>query len=105
MNEKLDNAKKALHRYNDRNSKPNPAHLAGALADLIAIIEEGKVTQEARIHYSYGVNSGTLETLDTPESIADAVERYERASMGPIGVDKIETRTKVVWKTAWQEKA
>lgn len=38
--ERLDEARKALARYEDRNSKPNPAHLAEALRGLIAIVEE-----------------------------------------------------------------
>lgn len=37
--EQLSEAKKALARYEDRNSKPNPAHLADAVRGLIALVE------------------------------------------------------------------
>lgn len=38
--ERLDEAEKALARYEDRSSKPNPAHLADAVRGLIALVEE-----------------------------------------------------------------
>lgn len=38
--ERLDEARKALTRYEDRNSKPNPAHLADAIRGLISLAEE-----------------------------------------------------------------
>lgn len=37
--DRLTEAKKALVRYEDRNSKPNPAHLADAVRGLIALVE------------------------------------------------------------------
>ncbi|GAA1148005.1 hypothetical protein GCM10009651_35900 [Microbacterium natoriense] len=33
-------AKKALTRFEDRNSKPNPAHLADAVRGLLALVDE-----------------------------------------------------------------
>ncbi|KIP90169.1 hypothetical protein RU09_11860 [Microbacterium sp. MEJ108Y] len=38
--ERLTEARKALARYEDRNSKPNPAHLADAIRGLMALVEE-----------------------------------------------------------------
>lgn len=38
--ERLSEARKALARYEDRNSKPNPAHLADAVRGLIALVDE-----------------------------------------------------------------
>ena len=57
--------------------------------------------EEARIYYRYGVNSGTLTTLNTPKAIARAVEDHERRTMGRIGVEKIEARTKVTHTSPW----
>ena len=102
--EQVAKARKALDRYRDRNSKPNPEHLADALSDLLEVLESAKVTEQARIHYRYGVNSGTLETINTPEHIASTVQQYERQSMGPIGVEKVETRTKIEWKSEWADR-
>jgi len=62
---------------------------------------ETERVEEARIHYRYGVNSGTLAAWNTPESIALAVEDHERRTMGPIGVEKIETRTKITRISPW----
>lgn len=39
---KLERANGALRRYRDRNSRPNPAHLADSLRDLIEIVEGGR---------------------------------------------------------------
>lgn len=64
---------------------------------------ETKCIEQARIHYRYGVNSGTLTTLNTPEAIADTIEREERRTMGPIGAGKIETRTKVTRTSPWRQ--
>lgn len=38
--ERLTEARKALSRFEDRNSKPNPAHLADAVRGLIALVED-----------------------------------------------------------------
>lgn len=62
---------------------------------------ETERVEEARIHYRYGVNSGTLAARNTPESIAAAVEVHERRTMGPIGVERIEVRTKVTRTSPW----
>lgn len=102
--EQVANARKALDRYRDRNSKPNPEHLAEALSDLLEVLEAAEVTEQARIHYRYGVNSGKLYSANTPEAIASTVEQFERQSMGPIGVEKIETRTKLEWKSEWADR-
>lgn len=51
--ERLNEARKALARYEDRNSKPNPAHLADALRGLIALAEESRAPQyEYEVTYS-----------------------------------------------------
>ena len=62
---------------------------------------ETERVEEARIHYRYGVNSGTLAAWNTPESIALAVEDHERRTMGRVGVEKIETRTKITRTSPW----
>lgn len=36
---KIERAKAALRRFEDRNSKPNPAHLAEAVRDMVALAE------------------------------------------------------------------
>lgn len=38
--ERVIEARKALARFEDRNSKPNPAHLADAVRGLIGLVEE-----------------------------------------------------------------
>lgn len=74
-----------------------------AVAALSAINPTWSVerVEEARIHYSYGVNSGTLQALNTPESIRLAVRSHEHLTMGPIGVDLIETRTRITATSPW----
>lgn len=62
---------------------------------------ETERVEEARIHYRYGVNSGTLAAWNTPESIAVAIEDHERRTMGPIGVERIEVRSKVTSTPPW----
>lgn len=64
-----------------------------------------KRVEEARIHYRYGVNSGTLETLNTPKYIAAAIEQHERRTMGPIGAGLVETRTKITSTSPWVAKS
>lgn len=51
--EPMAEARKALARYEDRNSKPNPAHLADALRGLIALAGESRAPQyEYEVIYS-----------------------------------------------------
>lgn len=82
-------------------------HARRILADpgplLAALAEAGVLTEheQALIHYRHGVNSGTLGATNTPESIAAAVQRYERETHGPIGVERIEVRTKFTHLTEW----
>ncbi len=48
-NDSVIEARRALARYEDRNSKPNPAHLADAIRLLLARIDEaGAVFEKAR---------------------------------------------------------
>lgn len=58
---------------------------------------------ERRIHYSYGVNSGWVhQAWPEFETSYDALqERIERESMGPVNVDKRESR--VVIYGDWEE--
>jgi len=91
-------------------TKPHPAHAwqmsatgwclcAGVVAEEPEW--ETERVEEARIHYRYGVNSGKLAARNTPESIALAVEDHERRTMGRIGVEKIEARTKITRTSPW----
>ena len=71
---------------------------------LEALVEAGVLerTEQALIHYRYGVNSGTVRAHNTPESIAHAVRRHEHLTMGPVGVDRIEVRTRYERVTDWR---
>lgn len=62
---------------------------------------ETERVEEARIYYRYGVNSGTLYARNTPSSIAAAVEQQQRVTMGRIGVEKVEARTRVTRTSPW----
>lgn len=77
----------------------DPAPLLAALAEAGVLTEH----EQALIHYRHGVNSGTLGATNTPESIAVAVQRYEQETHGPIGVERIEVRTKFTHLTPWTE--
>lgn len=52
-----------------------------------------------RVHYSYGVNSGTM----IGPNVGDIVHRVETDTMGRIHVDKIESRILTVIYTEWEE--
>ncbi|MFI9629281.1 hypothetical protein [Streptomyces sp. NPDC052042] len=67
----------------------------------VQVDPEWERVEQARIHYSYGVNSGTEVTLDTPEAIARAVEDIERRTMGRVNVDKVERRVQITRETPW----
>lgn len=57
--------------------------------------------EQVRVHYSYGVNSGSEVTLNKVGAVAHLIESIERQTMGRINVDKIEKRTKTVGVTPW----
>lgn len=53
---------------------------------------------EYRVHYRYGVNSGTLIGRN-PESM---IESHSRLTMGDIGAYKIERREVIHYVTEWE---
>jgi len=57
---------------------------------------------EVRVHYSYGVNSGTRIGLAGLGSILALRESIERDTQGPVDIVKVEHRTKVDGSTAWK---
>ena len=72
---------------------------------LMEALTEAGVLQrdeEALIHYRYGVNSGTLRARNTPGSIASSIRQHERLTHGPIGVERVETRTTFTHTTEWR---
>lgn len=76
----------------------DPGPLLEALAEAGVLQRD----EDALIHYRHGVNSGTLRARNTPESIAAAVRQYEQATHGPIGVERIQTRTTFAHTTEWR---
>ena len=72
---------------------------------LLAALHEAGVlerTEEALIHYRYGVNTGTLLARNTPESIAGVIRRHEVATHGHVGVERTEVRTRYEHVTDWR---
>jgi hypothetical protein len=71
---------------------------------LEALVEAGMLerAEQARIHYRYGVNSGTLTSDNTPGAIAAAVRGHEQLTMGPVGVERVEVRVWYEHLTDWR---
>lgn len=62
--ERLTEARKALARYEDRNSRPNPAHLADAVRGLIAMVDEKPATGDWRAAMFAFIGHGTAVIRD-----------------------------------------
>lgn len=62
-----------------------------------------EMQSQVRIHYSYGVNSGTEVGTDGLGSILRLREDVERRTQGPIDVTKVEYRTRIEGSTRWKD--
>ena len=63
--------------------------------------EQWKQTDEVRIHYSFGVNSGRRTGTDRPGAVEQLVAGVERDTQGPVNLDKVERRTRFERETPW----
>ena len=82
-----------------------------ALFDLLQSAPEGteqRLSHQVRIHYSFGVNSGTSSSIfdpDDPEGLDAAVEsivnQVSQKTYGRIDVDLVEVRSVLEVTTPW----
>lgn len=64
-------------------------------------VQKSTTTEEVRVWYSYGVNSGRA----TGSSVESIIQRVQQETQGLINVDKVERRTVITfaWRTVSME--
>lgn len=78
--ERLSEARKALARYEDRNSKPNPAHLADAIRGLIALADEAPTPTDDEVNAVALAYWGPSVPYDR-EKLRDALAGFRRTEV------------------------